>query len=1181
MAERKWTEGQHNAIATRGGSVLVSAAAGSGKTTVLVERVIGRITDPENPVDIDRMLIVTYTKAAAAEMRGRLSKRLGDLIAENPDDLRLQRQQMLLPTAHISTIHGFCGAFLRENFDKLGISPRFRIAEESETSILKQEAMEETLEVFYAAGEEDFLKLSDLLNGRRDDSGIRDAVMQTFNAFQAQAFPLAWLKEACLPKDAHLPIGQTAWGQQVRRFTAQRLQVHLEITQNARLPFRGLNEAAGYLAVLDDFAALLEQAILTLSDEQNGWDVCIRALENAVFDRLPSSKGLDKEYVETVKNAFNGYKTDLQKKLIPLFGESEEIATRGVQDTLPKLAAFYRVMALFCERFAAKKAAKQLLDFGDLEHKTLSLLCDADTGEPTPLAKETAKRFSEIFVDEYQDTNTVQDTIFSMLSCDQNSCFFVGDVKQSIYGFRLAMPEIFMAKKDAFAPFDGKHYPATICLGENFRSRKQVTDGVNFVFTQLMTKAFCGIEYDDTEKLIPAATYPERDDCATELLLCDNTFSEKELPTYILEARMIATRIKELMKNGAVTENGGSRPVKFGDICILTRSRDAHAPQFAAELNRLGVPTEVDTGTPFFQSNDVQTALSLLRVMDNPLRDVPLMSLLLSPIGGFTPDDCAQMRILAKKDVNKSTSLYTALTLTAETACPLQEKAAEKLAFLQHWRREAVTLPVHTLLSRLMDETGLLAAAAAGTDGDVRVHILRQLLQYAGQFEQNGFRGLSGFVRFMDRLEQEKGDLSAPAPAVGGDTVRVMTIHGSKGLEFPVVFLARLFKEFHRDTAADPLVRHNTAGIALKGYDGETMTSFPTVSQSGVLIAVRQTSLAEELRVLYVAMTRAKEKLFCVFPLKNLTGRLAKIAQLLPHKPTFDTHRLLMMGSLGDWLLSCFLRHPDATLLRHLSGQPQIVSLDDNSPLICRDFQAEQFIDMEGEDCAGEAEADTELYTLLQERLAFTYPLAELNTVPSKIAASELAHKETDAAFVAVSRPAFLSETGLTPAAKGTALHTFMQFAHYPAAALDAAAEAERLYQEGFLSLPQKNALDTEKIAHFFDGSLYQRIEKAGKVWREYAFTAPLSVTAYDPTLSDALQEHTLIVQGIADCAFLEDGKLVIVDYKTDRVQNEQALVHLYKKQLDIYKDALSKALGLPVKETLLYSFHLSKAIPV
>ena len=1181
MGKPNWTTGQQNAIVSRGGSVLVSAAAGSGKTTVLVERVIGRIIDPENPVDIDRMLIVTYTNAAAAEMRGRLSKRLGERIAENPEDARLQRQQMLLPTAHISTIHGFCGAFLREHFDKAGISPRFRIAEDTETVLLKKEALEETLEVFYAEGDESFLKLSDLLNGRRDDAGIQKAVLETFDAFQAQAFPMEWLKSACVPEDANLPIGQTRWGKTVREFVSGQLSAHLSLMKNALAPLCALPEAAGYYTVLNGFAGLLEQAVLTLSDPENDWDTCIRTLQNAVFDRLPSSKGIDKYLVEGVKFTFGGYKKAVTEKLLPLFSENEKTATRGVQETLPKLQAFCRVMELFAQRYAAKKQARQILDFNDLEHKTLALLCDKETGLPTPLAKETAKQFTEIFVDEYQDTNTVQDTIFKMLSCDQNSSFYVGDVKQSIYGFRLAMPEIFMEKKEAFAPFDGKTFPATIALAENFRSRKEVTGAVNFVFKQLMTKGFCGIEYDDSEQLVASASYPETEDCATELLLCDNPFSEKEMPAYILEARLIATRIKELLETGSVTENGKPRPVKYGDICILMRNRGVYAAHFAAEMNRLGIPTEVDTGTPFFESTDVQTALSLLRVLDNPLRDIPLMSLLVSPVGGFSPDDCAKMRILAKKEASKTAPLYTGLTLTANSQLPIREKAEKMLTFLQYWRREAVTISVHQLVSRMLDHTGLLAAAAAGVDGDVRVNNLRQLLQYARRFEQNGFKGLSGFVRWIDRLEQEKKDVTAAAPPVGGDTVSIMTIHGSKGLEFPVVFLARLFKEFHKDTSAEALVRHNTAGVALKGYDQETFTTFPTVSQSGVLISVQQTSLAEELRVLYVAMTRAREKLICVFSRKNLLSRLEKLAHLTPNTETVDTHRLLMMGSFSDWLLCCFLRHPDGTLLRHLAGTTDVITLDELSPLTCREMDASVLAEMEAKDASKATHTDTALYETLKERLAFSYPFARLEQVPAKIAASILASQQQGDTFVAVSRPGFLSEQGLTPADKGTALHTFMEFADFEKAKADVATEAKRLFEQEFLTKEQWEALDTKKITGFFCSSLYARIQKAQRVWREYEFTAPLSVTDYDATLPEQLHKETLIVQGVADCVFIEDGQLVIVDYKTDRAHSANQLKERYQKQLEIYRDALSKTLEMPVKETLLYSFHLGEAIPV
>lgn len=1184
MPERQWTTAQQHCIHARGGSLLVSAAAGSGKTSVLVERVVNRISDQTNPVDIDRLLIVTFTRAAAAEMKQRLSARLSQCLAEHPDDRRLERQQMLLPTAAISTIDGFCTAFLRENFEAAGLSPRFRVIEGGDETLMRGEALEETLEVFYAAAEEHFLKLSDLLNGRRDDSGLKNAVLSTYDFIQAQAYPTQWLREHIFPADPDAPLSETGWGQVIRRFTAQKLGFLAGVAAKAAAPLREIEDADAYAAHLMGDVAVLERTALTVSDPDNDWDRCIRALEAAIPGNLPRAKGLPSDRTDAVKDAWAMVRKELRDTLLPLFGDSEQILRRDLLNTRPQLFVLCDLIEAFSLRYGQKKAQKQLLDFSDLEHLTLTLLRDPATGMPTPLAQELSRRYTEILVDEYQDTNEVQDTIFRMLSCPENTQFFVGDVKQSIYGFRQAMPEIFMQKKDAFSPFDGVSFPAYITLGENFRSRPEVTGTANFLFQQLMTKHFCGIDYTDGEELLAAAPYPANDGAATECLLLDHAYGEREVSVNRSEAQLIAVRIRELMTSGQVTENGVLRPVQHRDICILLRSRSTHAAVYADELRAQGIPVHIDTGAPFFEAPVVQTALSLLRSIDNPLRDVSLMALLLSPIGGFTADDCAALRVLAREHGgDRSPALYAALTLAAGHAedAALGKKADNMVARLRHFRRLSVSLPADELLRRLFDETALLSAAAAGPDGKQRVSDLRQLMQYARSYEQNGFRGLSAFVRYLDRLENDKRDLSAAPPGVGSDAVSLMTIHASKGLEFPIVFLTHLFGEFHRETGRQPLVLHGAAGAALSGYDDEQMTAFRTVSQNGVQLAMRYTALAEELRVLYVAMTRAREKLIAVFVKKHLPARLKKLASFLPDAPVIDTPRLLTMQSLGDWMLSALLRHPDAVLLRELAGDPDIPVLMEQSPLVCRLMTPDELTAVPPDEPNAAAMPDPHLLEALQKRLNFRYPFAPLQAVPAKLAASELAHRKQALDFVASRRPAFLSADGLTPAERGTALHTFMQFADYAAAAADPAEEADRLLAEGFLSQVQRDALSMNKIRSFFAGPLYARMLAAHRLWREYAFTAPMPAGDFDPALPAPVADEHIVIQGIADCVFEENGALVIVDYKTDRIKDPAALAVRYQKQLDLYRQALTETLGLPVKETLLYSFYLNQTVVV
>ena len=1186
MAERKWTDPQKDAIHSRGGSVLVSAAAGSGKTSVLVERVVRRITDEHDPVDIDRLLIVTFTKAAAAEMKQRLSNRLGEFIANDPENTRLQRQQMLLPTAPISTIDGFCTAFLREHFDLCGISPRFGIAEGSTASMLQNEALEETLEIFYATADSGFLRLCDLINGRKNDTAFKQTVLSTYNAIQAQATPLEWLKNACTLSTAQ-PLSDTVWGKYIRRYVSEHLDMLFHRAQRAADTLISLEGAQDAYAHISNDAMLLRNAALIIADPSNDWNACKAATVNAVPHDLKGFKGVDDAYKKPIQTTWGAIRKDIREKLIPLFGEDEKTAKSAIDNTAPMLTALYEVVEMFTQRYAQKKEERQLLDFSDLEHLTLRLLYDRDTDSPTPLAAETATQYREILVDEFQDTNAVQDTIFRMLSPKNDNTFFVGDVKQSIYGFRQAMPDIFIAKKESAFPYDKQHFPAYITLSENFRSRKDVTDAVNFVFDQLMTHAFCNIDYTDGEQLTPANKEYPAADMTTELLLMDNPYTRADMDPDVLEARMIAHRIREMKEDTCVFKKGKLQKLEYGDICILMRSRGSHAATIAAELNRQGIPTAVDVGTKFFEAPEILTALSLLRTVDNPLRDVSLAAVLLSAVGGFSADDLAVVRTYAKAATDKKKpALYASLLLAANAPnlpTGLTMRLQDFLHRLQQYRRLSLALPADVLLSRLLEETGLQAAMAVCKDGKQRVENLHELLAYAREFEQNGFKGLSAFVRYMDRLEVEKNDLfTSPLCAGDSNAVSIMTIHGSKGLEFPVVILARSLGQFNSEDSRKSLLLHGTTGAAVYDYDSTEMTKFDTVSRDGVKLAMRYTAYAEELRVLYVALTRAKEKLVISFVQKNLSSHLAKLASCLTDDNTVSTAALLSMHSAGDWLLSAFLRHPDATLLRHLSGDSAIESLPTACALSCRVYTAEGW-----EETTDSHEADAtvfpneQLLSALVKNLSFSYEGAALSAVPVKMAASALAHREKDGAFVATRRPAFLSADGMTPAERGTATHTFMQYANYQAAAADLQAEADRLYEDGFLTLEQRKALDENRLRQFFQSPLYARMCQSPAVMREYPFTIPLPASAFDPQLPSAFAAETMIVQGIADCVFEENGELVIVDYKTDRISDKQALIALYKKQLDIYREALSTILGKPVKETLLYAFHLSETVKV
>ncbi len=1188
----EWTPAQQNCIDARGGTVLVSAAAGSGKTAVLVERVATRIADKRSPVDIDRLLIVTFTQAAAAEMKQRLAKRLTNCLQEDPDNAHLARQQMLLPSAQISTIHGFCTAFLRENFEAAGVSPRFTIAEESAVKLLKDEALDETLEIFYAASDAGFLTLCKILNGSaRHDRNTRERVRNIYEAIQAQTFPQRWLREACQIPAAETPLFETVWGRQVRDYAKDKLIFAQECVAKAVAPLAAVEQYEKFYTKVAVLPAVIQNAVCVLDDPSNGWDDCKNAIEAIQPPTLHGKQSLDVQFAEQIDAAWSLIKA-VVKELKAFFARSEAEEKAVLAETAPIMQALVGLVETFAQRFAAKKRERGWLDFNDLEHFTLRLLCDEQTGMPTPLARETASKYTEIYVDEYQDTNEAQDTIFRMLGTDTNTAFFVGDVKQSIYGFRQANPQIFLDKKMTFTAYDGKTFPACITLDKNFRSRKEVTDTVNFVCNQVMTAEFCGIHYQNGEQLEHGAADVDAVS-PVEILLADDTFSASELKAETLEARVIAERIEQLLKNGWVTdkdsETGESikRPVQYRDICILLRGRGSRPISFAKALQEKGIPVQKDKTLPLFEAQEVGMALSFLRAVDNPLLDVPLMAVMLSSVVGFTADECAKIRICARKADSRHVPLYTALLLAeqGDVDAILREKITSFLLFLRHYRRLAATMRAEEFINCLYDDTGMLLFAAAEADGAQKVANLRGIAEMARGYEQNGFRGLSAFLRYVDRMEAEHPDMEAPHPAGQANAVSIMTIHGSKGLEFPVVILANMTKGIREDKSTEVFCMHNAAGAAVCMYDEETAETQKTAAFQGVELAKRYTDYAEEARLLYVALTRAKDKLICVYADYYLQKSIAKLAKFIPQTPCISPAALMEMGNVGEWLLAALMRHPDAHILRHIAGAVDIQPLPADTPLEVKWLDAGAYLDMDDAASTQPAQAGSSCTVSvtaqdLFERISYRYGYAPLRSVPVKIAASDLAHRDRNAAFVAADRPSFMNASGLTPAEKGTALHTFMQFADFAVASVDPEKEADRLCEEGFIGAAAREVLDMERIRAFFAHPLYARLRKADAVWREHAFTVPLSVAAVDPSLSD-LAEETLIVQGIADCVFEENGELVIVDYKTDRVKDAVTLRERYQKQLEIYREALQQTLGKPVKETVLYAFYLNDTVEV
>ena len=1174
MAERSWTPAQADAIHARGGTLLVSAAAGSGKTAVLVQRVIERITDEQHPSDADRLLVVTFTKAAAAEMRERIAQQLSRMLAEDPSNTALQRQQILLGGAHISTVHSFCSELVRENFYKLNISHDFRIADEGEMSILRGEAITQVLEDCYAAANPDFYELVEAFSSDRDDSRLIRAVNQLYDFIRSHPFPERWLREKAEMYSGAVPVQDTPWGACLLFFAQEACDYCLSLVRDSLESMQADEKLCtayteAYQSDLSGLSALHRAA------QQREWDSVGELAANFAFARLKPVRGYAEDPLKLRLSACRDEVKSTVKKLAALFSATLQDCADDLRALSPVVGQLFAVVTAFSRALDQMKAERRLADFGDLEHWALRLLvCETENGyERTEEALELSRRFDEIMVDEYQDTNEAQDLLFRAISQKEENLFMVGDVKQSIYSFRQAMPRIFLQRRADFAEYDREHsrYPACIVLDQNFRSRSTVTDAVNFVFGQLMSSQAGDVEYSGKELLVAGASYPPQESCETRLDILDLSMGEgSDDAMELLESRHIAESILQLMAQGfQVTENGVQRKAVFRDFCILLRSANQYAARYARELQLCGVPAWADSSSGFFEAPEISAILSLLRVVDNPVQDIPLLSVLMSPIYGFTPDELSAVRLRLPK-----APLYLALSECAKSG---EARAAGVIEELDGFRSLAATLPSDRLLNAIYQKTGYLTLVQAMTNGEQRLSNLQLLMEYAKKYEASGYNGLSGFIRFIDRL-QENGDLpGASTISEASNVVRIMSIHKSKGLEFPVCVLAGCSRRFNKERG-DALL-HPELGLGIKRKEQGGLARVTTLPREAIALEQERQSMSEELRVLYVAMTRAREKLILLTTVRDLNTTLASLAPQLTAQERISPYVVRSASSISDWILSCALRHPSGGVLRDralCSGE--LIADCPGQPWEIRVLPAPDLEEgpEQAESVLAAPPPDPELLARITREIDYVYPDAVLFGVPAKVSASELAAESAGEDYEILSRPAFLGKAGLTPAERGTALHHYMQFADYAAAAENPQRELERLKSGGFLSEEEANAVDLRHVSTFFQSPVAKRMLASGQSYRELRFTVEIPASLLK---ADVPAEQQVILQGAVDCVFVEPDGAVIIDYKTDRAASPEELWNRYRVQLALYRLAVERVLETPVKECMLYSFALDRTV--
>ena len=1182
----KWTYEQENAINARHGSVLVSAAAGSGKTAVLTQRVIERITDRENPTSVDRLLIVTFTRAAAQEMRERISDRVSNLLKENPGDINLINQQMLLPGAKITTIDSFCMNLVKENFQLLGISPDFRMAEESELKIIKSAAMDKAIEEMYTEGKESFRNLIEVLFKGRDDSNIEEAMNKLYESAMSYPFPETRIREFSKMFTEGEKLSESRYGTIIFNNLTDILTYVIESCNEilSAIDSDEILTKIFYNAVSTDKAQC--EYILGFLNEGN-WDETRRAISSFSPTRKGNTpKDLKEDPLTNRLSDMRKKNVDRIRKLSELMCTSEEEYYDDMTFFAPLMESLTDCTLKFHRIFTEMKKDKKLADFSDIAHMALSLLVKetADGYESTDFAKEISLQFDEILIDEYQDTNKAQDMLFTAVS--RNNLFRVGDVKQSIYSFRQAMPEIFLELKNTFEPYDRDKdsYPAKIILGNNFRSRKGVTDIINFIFNQIMSKESGDIEYNEEERLVASASYEPTDEVDTELHIIDTANLDKFTEnTTICQAKYAADLINKMISEGYTVKDGSTeRKATYKDFAVLLRAVGSDKGVTYAEIFRQkGIPAFTEVSGKFLMSGEIALAVNILKIIDNPRQDIPLMSVMMSPVFGFTPDEISDLRTNTRTGIfeeDKKADIYSCL-LKMKDKSEKVEAFLNKIAF---WRNLCICLSVSELLSEIYEDTALIPIFDAVDKSGTKRANLMLLGDYAAAYEKSGRSGLTGFLSFIEKLRDKKQDMSGSLGiSQQADVVKIMTIHKSKGLEFPVCILSGCAGEFNMMDLNENMIISHKEGIGLLRRNPETFEQYKTLCHTAVRLSMKDNLLSEEMRVLYVALTRAKEKLIMLYADENPLKKCESMSMgINPLNKRLNPVVVKSANSYGKWIITSLLRHEGAKELRDAIGMTDEGVLKCESPLkvVISEYESEE-VRKEAE--KGKAKADEDFLRLIEERAGFKYKYEALSRVLTKRAASEVDKDFIDRDYFASSMPAFMHENGLTGALKGIATHTFIQFADYEKAKADVQSEIDRLYEMGVLDEGQAKGIDVKAVEAFFESSLAERILRSPEVMREKKFTIEVPVAEIYPEAGEAAEGEMMMIQGIADCAFLEDGELVIVDYKTDRLPTEEAFSHKYASQVLLYKRALRECTGYEVKETLLYSFHLGKEIRV
>ncbi|CAM4309725.1 helicase-exonuclease AddAB subunit AddA [Paenibacillus alkaliterrae] len=1269
-----WTDDQWDAIVTSGSNILVAAAAGSGKTAVLVERIIRKISAH---ADVDRLLVATFTKAAAAEMKDRIRLALEKELERQPDSEHLRRQLALMNRASITTLHSFCLDVIRRYYPLIGLDPGFRIANETESELMRLDVLDQLFEQKYeGAGDEGaFLRLADRYGGERGDEPLYRLVQQLYDFSQSHPWPEHWLRETAnaFGIDNVEQLQSSDWVKSLQMDIQLALEGAASLLRQALELTRQPSGPAPYEASFDEDLQLVNG--LSEMVHTSPWETWIGPFQSIQFGKLKAMRGdeYDKSLQEQAKELRDSAKKWITTLADELFGRTAEQFLEELQELAPLMKALAELVVEFGQGYEAAKRAKGLLDFGDLEHYCLRILRDPSSTPggliPSVAALEFQQQFDEILLDEYQDTNMVQEAIVSLIERPgAGNRFMVGDVKQSIYRFRLAEPKLFLQKYKSYLSRQDTAGQAEdifanglrIDLARNFRSRSEVVDGVNAVFRSIMRENVAEMNYDKRAELVCGASYPipvPAESCQVEFAVLNKADADEgdeegsedadlteqnedgqltenssaaesaaELKTAQLEARWVAQQLRSLIDRGYQVYDAKrreSRPLQWRDVVILLRATQQWAPIIIEELQSNGIPAYAELSSGYFDAVEVETMLSLLRIIDNPYQDIPLAAALRSPLFALDAEDLARIRILSAK-----ASYYDAVLHAAGDLFMAEESRGKLSLFLEsldRWRNEARQGSLANLIWEIYRETGYYDFVGGLPGGTQRQANLRALHDRARQYESTSFRGLFRFLRFIERMRESGGDLGT-ARALGEqeDVVRIMSIHKSKGLEFPVVFVAGLGKLFNQQDIRSAFLKHKQLGFGPLFVDPSLRISYPTLPYLSIRRAMRMEMLAEEMRILYVALTRPKEKMFLVGTVSDAVKKLKRWLSSIDAHGRLPDFRVASARSFIDWL--------GPLAARQMAERERLTDVTSNGPqweagivpasLFGIDAAAAlEKADQPDSDMQERLQAVTSLSLLenteqdeeLRTRLEWQYRYHTAASLAAKTSVTEMKRLHAEPPEDAIPleelrgqkepglyktgqtepspcgytfrlrRPAFMEEVSLTPAEKGSVNHLLMQHVSLAEAPDEEKLKQtiDRMIERRILTVKQSQVIDLGAVAAFFRSELGQRMLSADWVRREVPFSCMFPANRVYPQSDVTLAAEPILIQGVIDCLFEDKKGIVLLDYKTDRIMMNQweAAAERHRFQLELYAEAVESVLKRKIDESHVFFFDGGQSV--